>query len=52
MKNKIQELQEDILELHNQKESTGSERHYSKCVDLLYDKVRELSLLGGKNPLN
>ena len=52
MKTKIEELQEEILKLHNQKEKTGSEKHFEKCVDLLYDKERELSLLGGKSPLN
>ena len=52
MKTKIEKLQEEILELHNQKENTGSKRHFERCVNLLYDKERELSLLGGKSPLN
>lgn len=52
MKTKIEKLQEEILELHNQKEKTGSERHFEICVDLLYEKERELILLGGKSPLN
>jgi hypothetical protein len=52
MKTKIEKLQEEILELHSQKEKTGSERHFERCVDLLYEKERQLCLLGGKSPLN
>ena len=52
MKTEIIKLQEEILELHKQKENTGSEKHFDRCVEKLYNKQRQLSLLGGKDPLN
>lgn len=52
METKIEKLQKEILDLHNQKENTASEKHFERCVDLIYEKERELILLGGKSPLN
>jgi len=51
METSIKKLQEEILELHNQKENTISERHFDKCIESIYIKQRALSLLGGADPL-
>lgn len=52
MKTKIEKLQEEILELFEKKEKTGSEKHFHRLINKIEDKRRELILLGGKDPLN
>ena len=48
MDNRIQELKEEILDLHNKKENTGSQIYFDKCCYEIYDKQKELFLLTGK----
>jgi len=39
----------ELAELINQKEKTGSDKHYHILINKIEDKKREIFLLGGTN---
>ena len=47
MKTEIDKINTELTELVNQKEKTGSDKHYHRLINKIEDKKRELFLLGG-----
>ena len=47
MKTEIDRLKTEIAELTEQKEKTGSQKHFDRLINKIEDKRRELFLLGG-----